>query len=113
MDVDGARLPAHEALKRAGLTPVELGPKDGLAICNSSSGSAGLAALALHDAELAFELANIAAALSMEGFRANLSPLDPRIAPLRPQPGQDESARAHTAVRAAVPPARRRPAAWA
>ena len=94
MDVNGARLPAHEALKRAGLEPVELGPKDGLAICNSSSGSAGLAALALHDAELAFELANIAAALSMEGFRANLSPLDPRIAPLRPQPGQDEAARA-------------------
>ncbi len=86
--VAGARLPAAEGLARAGLEPLTLGPKDGLAICNASSVSAGLAALALFDAAEALALAQAAAALSMEGFRANLSPLDPRATAARPQPGQ-------------------------
>lgn len=82
------RLTAAEGLARAGLTPLELGPKDGLAICNASAASAGQAALALADAEAVLGLAQTAAALSMEGFRANLSPLDPRVTAARPQPGQ-------------------------
>lgn len=93
-EVKGARLPAREALAQAGLEPVTLGPKDGLAICNASAATVGLAALALHDGKRAYDLANIAAALSMEGFRANVSPLDERMAALRPQPGQEEAARA-------------------
>ena len=82
------RLPAAEGLARAGLAPLVLAPKDGLAICNASSVSAGLAALALADAEAALAMAQAAAALSFEGFRANLSPFDPRIVAARPQPGQ-------------------------
>jgi histidine ammonia-lyase len=54
--------------------------------------SAGAAALALVDAEALLEAAQIAAALSMEGFRANLSPLDPRVVAARPAPGQGWSA---------------------
>lgn len=92
IDADGEKLPAQEALARAGLKPAELGPKDGLVICNSSSVSVGLGALALHDANDAYNLANIAAALSLEGFRGNLTPFDPRVAPVRPQPGQAEAA---------------------
>lgn len=88
----GEVLPAAVALARAGLAPLELGPKDGLAICNASAYSAGLAALALADAETALRTAQIAAALAMEGFRANLSPLDPRAAAARPAPGQAEAA---------------------
>lgn len=88
----GAVLSAAEALGRAGLAPLALGPKDGLALINASSVSAGLAALALVDARDALDLAGAAAALSMEGFRANLSPLDPRALALRPQPGQAEAA---------------------
>jgi len=89
---DGAQLPAAEALAQAGLLPLVLGPKDGLAICNASTYSAGLAALVLHDARELLEIANVAAALTMEGFRANLSPLDPRAAAARPAPGQVEVA---------------------
>ena len=88
IEQDGEVLPAGEALARAGIAPLALGPKDGLAICNASAYSAGLAALVLHDAEAALESAQIAAALTMEGFRANLSPIDPRIAEARPAPGQ-------------------------
>jgi histidine ammonia-lyase len=91
-ELDGHWLPADVALGRAGLSPVALGPKDGLAICSSSAVSAGTAALALVDAEDALEAAQVAAALSMEGFRANLSPLDPRAVAARPAPGQERSA---------------------
>jgi histidine ammonia-lyase len=87
-ELDGERLPSAVALERAGLAPVCLGPKDGLAICSSSAVSVGTAALALVDAEACLRLAQISAALSMEGFRANLSPLDPRVAAARPAPGQ-------------------------
>ncbi|MGF1608547.1 MAG: aromatic amino acid lyase, partial [Kiloniellales bacterium] len=77
--LDGARLPAGGAIARVGLAPLLLGPKDGLAICNASAYSAGQGALALADAEDLLALAQIAAALSLEGFRANLSPIDPRV----------------------------------
>lgn len=91
-DFGDVRLPAAEAMHRAGLAPIELGPKDGLAICNASAATAGQAALTLADVEGLAEVAGIAAALSMEGFRANPSPLDPRVAAARPQPGQPEAA---------------------
>lgn len=88
----GTLLPAAEALAQAGLTPLTLGPKDGLAICNANSATAGRAALALVDAAEIAHLAQVAAALTFEGFRANLSPLDPRVQAARPAPGQAEAA---------------------
>ena len=91
-ELGGERLPSAEALARAGLQPLTLGPKDGLAICSSSAVSSGAAALALVDADACLRSAQIAAALSMEGFRANLSPLDPRIVAARPAPGQEWAA---------------------
>jgi histidine ammonia-lyase len=91
-ELAGEWLPAAQALHRAGLAPVVLGPKDGLAICSSSAVSAGIAALTLVDAQDALEAAQVAAALSMEGFRANLSPLDPRVVAARPAPGQARAA---------------------
>lgn len=87
-ELHGERMPSAEALSRAGLEPVALGPKDGLAICSSSAVSVAAAALALVDAESCLQAVQIAAALSMEGFRANLSPLDPRVVAARPAPGQ-------------------------
>ncbi|MEM7226143.1 MAG: aromatic amino acid lyase [Pseudomonadota bacterium] len=92
IEVAGTRLPAEEALAKAGLNPLSLGPKDGLAICNASSYGTGLAALALVEAEALAESAQIAAALSMEGFRANPSPLDARAVGARPAPGQGAAA---------------------
>jgi histidine ammonia-lyase len=91
-ELDGERLPSASALARAALAPVRLGPKDGLAICSSSAVSVGAAALALVDAEACLEAAQVSAALSMEGFRASLSPLDPRVVAARPAPGQEWSA---------------------
>jgi histidine ammonia-lyase len=87
-ELGGERLPSADALTRSGLEPVALGPKDGLAICSSSAVCIGVAGLALIDAEACLEAAQSAAALSMEGFRANLSPLDPRVVAARPAPGQ-------------------------
>ena len=86
------RMPAAEALASVGLAPLTPGPKDGLAICSSSAVAIGVAALALVDAEACLAAAQISAALSMEGFRANLSPLDPRVVDARPAPGQAWSA---------------------
>jgi histidine ammonia-lyase len=91
-ELDGRRMASADALARAGLAPVRLGPKDGLAICSSSALSAAIAALALVDATACLEFMQVAAALSMEGFRANLSPLDPRVVAARPAPGQEWAA---------------------
>ena len=87
-ELHGHRIDAARALRRCGLEPITVGPKDGLAICSSSAVSVGAATLALVDAETCLEAAQTAAALSMEGFRANLSPLDPRVAAARAAPGQ-------------------------
>ncbi|HTU98097.1 MAG TPA: aromatic amino acid lyase [Solirubrobacteraceae bacterium] len=87
-EFEGAVMTSADALARAGLNPVMLGPKDGLAICSSSAVSAAVAALDLIDATRCLEIMQVAAALSMEGFRANLSPLDPRVVAARPAPGQ-------------------------
>ncbi len=92
MEVAGRRLPARDALREADLPPLQLAPKDGLAICNASSATAGRAALVLHDAGGLLDLAQIAAALSMEGFRANTSPISAEAAAARPQPGQEYAA---------------------
>jgi histidine ammonia-lyase len=91
-EVDGRPMASGEALARAGLEPVALGPKDGLAICSSSALSAAVAALDLVDALAGLEVMQVAAALSLEGFRANLSPLDPRVVAARPAPGQSWAA---------------------
>jgi histidine ammonia-lyase len=90
---DGEWCDASEALARTGLAPLAPGPRDGLAICSSSAVSVGAAALALEDARACLDGAQIAVALSMEGFRANLSPLDERVIDARPAPGQAWSAK--------------------
>ncbi len=91
-ELDGELHPSARALGLAGLAPIALGPKDGLAICSSSAVSAGTAALALADAEAWLRCAQVAAALSMEGFRASPTPLDPRVVAARPAPGQEWAA---------------------
>jgi histidine ammonia-lyase len=88
----GEILCGAEALSRAGLAPVALAAKDGLALISSNAASVGCAALALHDATAALDALNVASALAFEGFRANLSPLDPRVQAARPAPGQREVA---------------------
>lgn len=94
----GAVMPAGEALRLAGLRSLELGPKDGLALINSNAASAGAGALVLCDTELALKSLDLSAALSLEGFRANLSPLDPRAQEVRPVPAQAAAASRLSAI---------------
>ena len=92
MDAAGNRRPAAEALCDAGIAPLTLGPRDGLVLANHSSFTGALAALAVAGAGRLIDTVLLATALSYEGFRANLGPLDPRVIALRPQPGQAEAA---------------------
>jgi len=85
-------MPGAEALRRAGLTPVTLGPKDGLALINSNAAGVGSGALMLCDAGAVLGALDVSAALGLEGFRGNLSPLDPRAQSTRPAPGQATAA---------------------
>jgi histidine ammonia-lyase len=91
--VDGA-----EAMRRAAIKPVALGPKDGIALVSANSASLGLGALALHDAAIVLAAQRAAMALSLEGFRGHLDPFDPRLARLRAAPGQAEAAAAVLAL---------------
>ena len=81
---------AAMALQRAGLQPAMLGGKDGLALVSSNAASVGVAALVLVDAAQVLRALLAAAALSFEGYRANLGPLRPSATQLRPVPGQSE-----------------------
>ncbi len=85
----GERLAGADALRRGGIAVPELGPGDGLAICNASAFAAGVAALALEACERLLDAGEIAAALSMEGFRASVWPIDADVAGAHPAPGQE------------------------
>ncbi len=91
-DASGRVGPAGEVLRSAGLAPLVLGPKDGLALANNSGMTAGLAGLAVAEAARLIDAQQAATALSLEAFRANLSPLDPAVLAARPQTGQAEAA---------------------
>ncbi len=85
--------PAGEALNLAGLAPAVLRPKDGISLLNASAVSAGLGALAIHDAEALMNAQRQAAALSFEGLGGNPLVLSPGIQAARPA--------AHQAIEAA------------
>lgn len=91
-EVDGEVMDGAAALARAGLSAVVLGPKDGLALVSANAATIGRAALVLHDARTLFARWLETIALSFEGFRANVSVLDPRVIAARPAPGQADVA---------------------
>jgi histidine ammonia-lyase len=86
------RMGSGEALKRAGLEPLKLGPKDGQTLSNNTAFTTGQAALVAVDAHRAVKSHLAAAALALEGFRGNLSPIAEETAALRPLPGQVRAA---------------------
>jgi histidine ammonia-lyase len=81
-----------EALLRAGLAPVTLGPKEGLALINGTQPSTAVLALALAGAELVARAADIAAALSIDALRGSMHPFEERIHEARGFAGQIASA---------------------
>ncbi|MGI4814505.1 MAG: histidine ammonia-lyase [Janthinobacterium lividum] len=87
---DGALYAGSAALQRAGLQPISLAPKEGLALMNGTQVSTALAMKALFALEKAFVAAMAIGALSTEALAGIASPFDPRIHLLRGQPGQIE-----------------------
>ena len=96
----GQRLPAAQAMQRAGLQPLQLSAKEGLALINGTQVSTALAIDALLATERLFEAAVIAGALTLDAARGSDGPFDPRIHAVRGQPGQIESAAAYRALMA-------------
>ncbi|MBM3752120.1 MAG: histidine ammonia-lyase [Acidimicrobiia bacterium] len=88
----GGPEPGRAALSRAGLTPVTLAPKEGLALINGTQASTGVLALAVLSAARLARAADIAAALSIDALRGSAHPFDARIHAARPVPGQAASA---------------------
>jgi histidine ammonia-lyase len=84
---DGAR-----ALAAAGLEPVTLGPKEGLALINGTQASTAVLALALAGAEQLARTADVVAALTIDALLGSRKPFDPRIHAVRAFPGQAASA---------------------
>lgn len=97
-DADGVLMPAAQALAAAGLTPVELGPKEGLALINGTDGMLGMLVLAIHDLRRVLRTADIAAAMSVEGQLGTDRVFAPELQALRPHPGQAASAANLTAL---------------
>lgn len=90
----GQRMPAQEALQKAGITPVtfQLKAKDCLALLNGTTLFAGMACLNIADAERLYKLSEITTALSLEAIRGETRAFDPRIQAARPYAGQAKAA---------------------
>ena len=91
-DATGALMPAAEALAAAGLTPVELAAKEGLALINGTDGMLGMLVMAIADLRRLLRTADVAAAMSVEGQLATDRVFAPELQALRPHPGQALSA---------------------
>ncbi len=88
----GGRQSGAAALRRAGLTPVVLAAKEGLALINGTQASAALLGLALAGVERLVRAADIIAALSIDGLRGSMRPFDARVHEARGFAGQSASA---------------------
>ncbi|GGG29837.1 histidine ammonia-lyase [Caldovatus sediminis] len=95
---DDSVLGGAEAMARAGVAPLTLGPKEGLALLNGTQVSTALALAALFAAETLLRTALVAGAMSLEGARGSDTPFDPRIHALRGHPGQVRAAAALRAL---------------
>ena len=88
----GEVIPAADALAQAGLAPLRLAPKEGLAIMNGTAVMTGLACLAFHRAEYLGHLCCRLTALAAAGLRSNRNHFHPRLSELKPHQGQGEAA---------------------
>jgi len=90
---EGEPLPAGEAMRQAGIKPVRLTYKEGLALNNGSQLAAAMGALAVHDAEQLLRAAEVALAMTLEALQGIYAAFDPRLAEARPHPGHKAIAR--------------------
>ena len=91
-DKSGARIDGGEALRRAGLRPIVLSAKEGLALINGTDGMLGMLLLAIDDAAHLFTMADVTAALAIEAMLGSERPFQPELHAIRPHPGQAVSA---------------------
>jgi histidine ammonia-lyase len=91
-DADGRELPAAEALGAAGINPVALREKEGLALINGTDGMLGMLVLAIADLRDLLRAADITAAMSVEALLGSDSPFAADLQELRPHPGQAAAA---------------------
>ena len=91
---DGVEAPVTELLSKAGITPVELKEKEGLALINGTDGMLGMLILAITDLEKLLDYSDVIAAMSIEGLMGTDQVLRAELhEPLRPHPGQALSAK--------------------
>ncbi|MBB3053357.1 histidine ammonia-lyase [Prauserella isguenensis] len=90
---DGATRPATDALRDAGITPVTLAEKEGLALTNGTDGMLGMLALAIRDLAALLDVADLTAAMSVEAQLGTDRVFAEDLQALRPHPGQAVSAR--------------------
>jgi histidine ammonia-lyase len=92
VDGAGGRIEGAAALRTHGLTPIDVEPKEGLALINGTDAMTSMLALAVHDIEELLRLADIACALSVEALLGTTVAYDERVVALRPAEGQALSA---------------------
>jgi histidine ammonia-lyase len=102
-DADGARRPAADALARAGIAPVVLAEKEGLALINGTDGMLGQLLLAATDLDLLLRTVDVTAAMSVEAMLGTDAVFAADLQALRPQPGQARAAANMAAVLAGSP----------
>ena len=90
---ESRKISGDEAMRSAGIAPLALEAKEGLALLNGTQGMLALLALALRDAEIAADTADVAAALSLDALRGSPAAFDERIARVRPHAGHAITAR--------------------
>ena len=91
-DAAGTLRPAADALAAAGITPLVLAEKEGLALVNGTDGMLGMLVLAAHDLRLLLRTADVAAAMSVEALLGTDAAFAADLVALRPHPGQAASA---------------------
>ncbi|MHB8633129.1 MAG: histidine ammonia-lyase [Thermoplasmatota archaeon] len=85
---EGKLAPASRALRKAGLSPLELEAKEGLALVNGTQMMSAIGCLAVQDSRGLLEDAQIAAAMSLEALLGSVAPLGAEVGRVRPHPGQ-------------------------
>jgi histidine ammonia-lyase len=89
---DGKETPAGPVLAAHGITPIELAPKEGLALINGTDGMLGMLIMALRDFERLLKIADVSAAMSVEAQLGTDRVFRPELHAIRPHPGQAASA---------------------
>jgi histidine ammonia-lyase len=91
--LNGQHMTGGEALRKAGIAPLVLEAKEGISLLNGTQGMLAFLALALREAQILSDTADVAAALSLDALRGSPAAFDPRIAAVRPYPGHAVTSR--------------------